>query len=216
MQLLSDSKNLQHQVAVFIWDSKVVQWWVTPDCFAVDALVSDIHDVGLDLNAAKCWFPWGSFAATWHMADLCATSAPNCGSCSRIYGSAFWAKASPRTTGCALETFTLFIQHLGISWVESSPHTPFFVQETMLPSLQHWFTPAVSARLQQLCKGYLCAPETHSRPNVGRRTQMLWPMLHMPHRSYGFSSKPTKISCIKPGAKPEEVVKRIGNGTSLR
>ncbi|KAK9805949.1 hypothetical protein WJX73_007810 [Symbiochloris irregularis] len=33
----------------------------------------------------------------------------------------------------------------------------------------------------------------------------------MPQRSCGFSGTPNKISCIKPGAKPEEVVKRIGN-----
>lgn len=74
----------------------------------------------------------------------------------------------------------------------------------MLPNLQHWFSPSVSQRLQQLCKTAMQS-QPWSRPfpvscsGVGCQQQR-------------FLRRGVVVQCIKPGTRPEEVVRRIDKG----
>ena len=79
---------------------------------------------------------------------------------------------------------------------------------TLLPNLQHWFSPSVSLRLQQLCRGAAACQ------SPGRYCLDTGPS-RQPHTGYGCRAS-TRLFCLKPGQSPEDVVKRIGKGQLLQ
>lgn len=85
----------------------------------------------------------------------------------------------------------------------------------LLPSIQHWLDPYVAHRLQQICRSCVCAQLSLGNSHaLAARPQSHLPAPWRRPQSGRYTSS-TRVSCIKPGSKPDDVVKRIERGMQL-